>query len=120
LLDFFRALQLLAGACELLGSTFSLTMNFTAAPAGTSWCEEAYIITVADAQPQQKAPVRNWNTTLNNNIGARAAAAAAVGATTGSSNSSSSRRQLGQLLLLFDSRYDGLPYTTTVRWEGAS
>jgi hypothetical protein len=97
---FLCLLQLLAGACELLGSTLNLTMRFTAAPAGTSWCEEAYIITVSDAQPQQRTPIGS-SSMLNDN-GAEG-------------SSCSNQRQLGRLLLLFDSHYDGLPYTTTVR-----
>jgi hypothetical protein len=103
-------LQLLAGACELLGSTFNLNMNFTAAPAGTSWCEEAYVITVADAQPQQAAAVSSYNQTEKHS---------GVGATAAGRGISNSNWNLGQLLLLFDPHYDGLPHTSSVRWVRA-
>jgi hypothetical protein len=99
-------LQLLAGACELLGSTFNLTMNFAGAPAGSSWCEQAYVITVGDAQPQQAAEGSHKETQKHNGAGASA----------GGRGISSSNRHLGQLLLLFDPHYDGLPYTSSVRW----
>jgi hypothetical protein len=104
-------LQLLAGACELLGSTLNLNMNFTAAPAGTSWCEEAYVITVADVQPQQAASGSHKKTQQRNGVGAPATGR-------GISNSNSNQN-LGQLLLLCDPQYDGLPYTSSVRWVGA-
>jgi hypothetical protein len=79
-------------------------MKFTAAPAGSSWCEEAYIITVSDAQPQHETPISSSSTLRNNG-----AAVVAVGSST------TNTRQLGRLLLLFDLHYGGLPYTTTVR-----
>jgi hypothetical protein len=106
-------LQLLAGACELLGSTFNLTMKFTAAPAGTSYCEEAYVITVADAQPQQAAAASSRNMTSNHK-GVKATAAGK--GSSSSSSSGSSNQSLGQLLLLFDPHYEGLPFTSSVRW----
>lgn len=102
--DYTDTEQLLAGACELLGCTFNLAMHCTAAPAGTTWCQEAYVITVDDAAP----PAQQHT--------ARKVVAAAAGGSSGSSHlGSGGGRRLGKVLVLFDSQYAGLPYTANVR-----
>lgn len=87
-------LQLLPGVCSVLGDCLQLHLHCSAAVPGSTWCEEAYLITVSD---QQHTP---HNKPQSNS---------------GSSSSGSSSWHLkGHIWLLFDDSYHGMPATHMV------
>lgn len=91
-------LQLLTGACEALGSLLNLEMSWQQAPSITTWCQHNYVIEVANNIPKLTAQHKSYTTTTN------------------SSSSSDKKCYLGDVTVLFDEGYDGMPYTTLIRY----
>jgi hypothetical protein len=92
--------QLLPQACEVFGGCLGLRIQHSPAAAGTTWCDEAYVLTVFDEEAQ---PAGSTSSSSRSSRHSGKAAATETGPP-----------PLGSVWLLLDASYDGLPVTHLV------